>query len=60
VREDDKTWLAGHLHYPVHSTVTDPQRSVVPQALWLVVGDKPKAAVLAQDPYQVLNNWQGE
>jgi len=33
---------------------------VVPQALWSVVGDKVKAAELAQDHYQVLDNWQGE
>jgi len=63
VREDDKTWLAGHLHYPVH--YYGAKTTLIRNEAWFlkhygsVVGDKLKAAVLAQDPYQVLDNWQG-
>jgi hypothetical protein len=60
---DDKEWLAAHLHLPVHYYRAKTQ--VIRNRAWLlkhyatVIGPKLKAAVLAQDPKQVFENWQG-
>jgi hypothetical protein len=60
---DDKEWLAAHLHFPVHYYGAKTQ--VIPNQAWFlrryatVIGPKLKAAVLAQDPEQVFENWQG-
>ncbi len=60
---DDKEWLAAHLHFPVHYYGAKTQ--AIPNQAWFlrryatVIGPKLKAAVLAQDPEQVFENWQG-
>jgi hypothetical protein len=45
---DDKEWLAAHLHLPVHYYRAKTQ----------VIRNR-ASAVLAQDPKQVFENWQG-
>lgn len=62
VLEDDKAWLAAHLHYPVH--YYGAKTTLIRNEAWFLkhygsVSDKLKAAVLAQDPYQVLDNCKG-
>ncbi len=60
---DDKAWLASHLHYPVR--YYGPKAEIIRSKAWFlrhyaaIFGPELKASVLAEDPYQVFENWQG-
>ena len=63
VRADDKAWLAAHLHYPVR--YYGRKNELIRSKAWfdkhyaMVIGRELKAAVLAQDPEDFFENWQG-
>ena len=63
VGADDKAWLVAHLHVPVH--YYGAKTRVIRSRAWFlshyasVMSKEVKAAVLAQDPDQVFENWQG-
>ena len=63
VRTDDKTWLAAHLHYPVR--YYGRKDELIRSKAWfnkhyaIVIGPELKAALLAQDPEDIFENWQG-
>ncbi len=63
VGADDKAWLAAHLHFPAH--YYGATTKIIQNQAWFlkhyasVMGKELKAAVLAQDPAQVFENWQG-
>jgi hypothetical protein len=63
VAGDDKNWLAAHLHYPVR--YYGPKAEIIRSKSWFlnhyaaIFRPELKAAVLALDPYQVFENWQG-
>jgi hypothetical protein len=63
VRADDKTWLAGHMRYPMRyygrRTILIPGKAWVARHYTSLVGAKLRHAVLAQDPADVFENWQG-
>ena len=63
VRANDRKWLAEHIRYPLRSFgATQPsirdKRSFIKNYSSLI-GVKVRAAVLAQDPANVFENWQG-
>jgi len=63
IRSGDKDWLASHMRYPAH--FYGRKTVVIRGKPWLVknyksiIGAKLRAAVLAQDPENVFENWQG-
>ena len=63
VRTDDKAWLAAHLHYPVR--YDGRKDELIRSKAWfnkhyaIVIGPELKAALLAQDPEDIFENWQG-
>jgi len=63
LRANDKNWLAGHMRYPVR--YYGQRTMLIRNKAWLVknyasvIGAKLRAAVLAQDPGNVFENWQG-
>jgi hypothetical protein len=63
VRTDDKAWLATHLHYPVR--YYGRKDELIRSKAWfdkhyaIVIGPELKAAILAQDPEDFFENWQG-
>jgi len=63
LRANDKNWLAGHMHYPVRfygqRTMLIRNKAWLVKNYALVIGAKLRAAVLAQDPGNVFENWQG-
>lgn len=63
VRANDKNWLAGHMRYPVRyygqRTILIRNKSWFVKNYASVIGAKLGAAVLAQDPGDVFENWQG-
>jgi hypothetical protein len=63
VRTNDKNWLAGHMRYPVRyygqRTILIRNKSWLVENYASVIGAKLRAAVLAQDPGNVFENWQG-
>jgi hypothetical protein len=63
VRADDKAWLAAHTRYPL-SYFGRGNRVIGGKAAFirnyaLLFGAKLRAAILAQDPATVFENWQG-
>jgi hypothetical protein len=63
VRANDKAWLAEHTRYPLRS-FGSPQPSIRDKRSFIknyssLIGVKVRAAVLAQDPANVFENWQG-
>src|SRR5262245_40120751 len=63
IRIDDKNWLAANMAYPVRffgkRKTTIPSRAAFLARYASFVGPKLKAAVLAQNPGDVFENWQG-
>jgi hypothetical protein len=63
VRTDDKAWLAAHTRFPLRSfgsrqpSISDRPSFIKHYAA--LIGPKLRAAVLAQDPANVFENWQG-
>lgn len=63
LRANDKNWLAGHMRYPVR--YYGKRTMLIRNKAWLannyksVIGAKLCTAVLAQDPGNVFENWQG-
>lgn len=63
LRANDKNWLAGHMRYPVR--YHGRRALLIRNKSWLVnnyksvIGAKLRMAVLAQDPGDVFENWQG-
>jgi hypothetical protein len=63
LRANDKNWLAGHMRYPVRHF--GKRATLIRNKSWFVknyrsvIGAKLRAAVLAQDPGNVFENWQG-
>jgi hypothetical protein len=63
VRANDKAWLAAHTRYPL-SYFGRGKRVIRDKAAFirnyaLLFGAKLRAAILAQDPANVFENWQG-
>jgi hypothetical protein len=63
VRADDKAWLAAHARYPL-SYFGRGKRVIGGKPAFirnyaLLFGAKLRAAILAQDPANVFENWQG-
>src|SRR6202034_1101729 len=63
VRANDKAWLAAHTRYPL-SYFGSGKRIIRDKAAFihnyaLLFGAKLRAAILAQDPANVFENWQG-
>jgi hypothetical protein len=63
VRANDKTWLAAHTRYPLsyfgRAKLVIRDKAAFVRKYALLFGAKLRAAVLAQDPANVLENWQG-
>ena len=63
VRTDDKNWLADHMSYPVNyfgkHKVVIRSRAALINNYSSFVSAKLRASVLAQDPANVFQNWQG-
>ncbi len=63
IRNDDKTWLADHLHLPVN--YFGKTKQVISSKDWFlkhyatVIGPELKANVLKQDPEEYFKNYQG-
>jgi hypothetical protein len=63
IRNDDKTWLADHLHLPVN--YFSKTKQVISSKDWFlkhyatVIGPELKANVLKQDPEKYFKNYQG-
>ncbi|HSB59732.1 MAG TPA: hypothetical protein VLD66_09040 [Methyloceanibacter sp.] len=63
IRNDDKTWLADHLHLPVN--YFGKTKQVISSKDWFlkhyaaVIGPELKANVLKQDPETYFKNYQG-
>jgi hypothetical protein len=63
IRNDDKTWLADHLHLPVN--YFGKTKQVIRSKAWFlkhyatIVGPELKANVLKQDPDGYFKNYQG-
>jgi hypothetical protein len=63
IRNDDKTWLADHLHLPV--TYFGKTKQVIRSKAWFfkhyatVIGPELKANVLKQNPDDYFKNYQG-
>lgn len=63
LRANDKNWLAGHMRYPVRyygmRTMLIRNKAWLVQNYKSVIGARLRTAVLAQDPGNVFDNWQG-
>jgi len=63
VRADDKVWLADHAHYPMrfygHKTRMIRNKPSFLRYYPSMIGSKLRAGILAQDPEQVFENYQG-
>ncbi|WP_183044178.1 hypothetical protein [Pseudorhodoplanes sinuspersici] len=63
VRADNRTWLADHIQYPLrhHGRIATiiRNRSDFVRNYATIVSDKLRAAILAQEPDKVFENWQG-
>ena len=63
VRANDKAWLAAHTRYPIsyfgHGKRVIPDKAAFIRNYALLFGAKLRVAVLAQDPANVFENWQG-
>jgi len=63
IRDDNKNWLAGHLHLPVN--YFGKTKQVISSKDWFlkhyatVIGPELKANVLKQDPNSYFKNYQG-
>jgi hypothetical protein len=63
IRANDKTWLAGHMRYPVRyygkRAILIRGKAQFVGHYRSIIGAKLRHAVLAQDPTDVFENWQG-
>jgi hypothetical protein len=63
VRADDKAWLAAHTRYPLsyfgRRKLIIRGKAAFIRSYALLFGAKLRAAILAQDPANVFENWQG-
>jgi hypothetical protein len=63
VRSGDKIWLADHALYPLRyigrTTKQIPDRASFLKNYPALIGEKLRAQILAQDPAQVFENYQG-
>jgi hypothetical protein len=63
IRTDDKSWLAEHTRYPLryygHRKIPINSKAAFLKNYPAIIGAKLRAFVLAQDPENVFENWQG-
>ena len=63
IRTGDKSWLADHTRYPLRyngrSNISIRNKASFVKNYPTIIGRKLRAAVLAQDPENVFENWQG-
>jgi hypothetical protein len=63
VRNGDKSWLADHTRYPLRfngrANISIRNKTSFVKNYPTIIGSKLRAAVLAQDPENVFENWQG-
>jgi hypothetical protein len=63
IRTGDKSWLADHVRYPLRyngrSNISIRNKAAFVKNNPTIIGRKLRAAVLAQDPENVFENWQG-
>ena len=63
IRTDDKAWLADHTRYPLRyngrSDIAIRNKASFFKNYPTIIGEKLRAAVLAQDPQNAFENWQG-
>ncbi len=63
IRANDKTWLAGHTRYPLryygHRKIPIDNKAAFLKNYPTIIGTKLRGFVLAQDPANVFENWQG-
>jgi hypothetical protein len=63
IRTGDKAWLADHTRYPMRyngrSNISVRNKASFVKNYPTIIGEKLRAAVLAQDPGNVFENWQG-
>jgi hypothetical protein len=63
IRIGDKAWLADHTRYPLRyngrSNISVRNRASFVKNYPTIIGEKLRTAVLAQDPKNVFENWQG-
>jgi hypothetical protein len=63
VRANDKTWLAEHTRYPLryygHRKIPIDNKAAFLKNFPKLIGSKLRGFVLAQDPANVFENWQG-
>jgi hypothetical protein len=63
IRTGDKAWLADHTRYPLRyngrSNISVRNRASFVKNYPTIIGEKLRVAVLAQDPQNVFENWQG-
>ena len=63
IRANDKIWLAEHTRYPLryygHRKIPINNKAAFLKNYSIIIGSKLRAFVLAQDPENVFQNWQG-
>ena len=63
LREDDRTWLADHIRYPLRyhgrTIAVVRNRTEFLRNYASLVSDRLRSAILMQDPDRVFENWQG-
>jgi hypothetical protein len=63
LRNDDRGWIADHMHYPVryHGRIANVirNRNDFVRNYAGLISERLRAALLAQQPDQVFENWQG-
>jgi hypothetical protein len=63
IRDTDKTWLAEHTRYPLryygHRKIPIRNKAAFVKNYATIIGPKLRAFVLAQDPENVFENYQG-
>lgn len=63
VRSGDKVWLADHVRYPLRyigrTAKQIPDKASFLRTYPVLIGEKLRAQILAQDPEQVFENYQG-
>lgn len=63
VRTGDKAWLADHMRYPLRydgrSKISVRSKASFLKNYASIIGEKLRTAVLAQEPGNVFENWQG-
>ncbi len=63
IHTEDKAWLADHTRYPLRynarSNISVRNKASFVRSYSAIIDEKLRAAVLAQDPKNIFENWQG-